>query len=72
LSPAEGHIRPQRIEPRDETDVAALVAGSQPRPEGQACFVRIAPVFDGLIDVRLKLFVNFASEALAAKNVGNA
>ncbi len=49
-----------------------LFALAQRGAEGPAGFGGIAALLDGFLDVRLELFVDFAAQAIAAKNIGDA
>ena len=69
LSPAEDHIRPQRIEPREQPDVTAFITCRQQPPKCLADFDGVATILDRLVDVGLEFFSDFSIEAFTAPNV---
>jgi hypothetical protein len=70
LPPAEYCVRPQRFKPRDELDVAARFAMPKGGAERPSSFGGITTMRDAFFNVRLELFVDFAIQTIAAKNVG--
>ncbi len=72
LPPAEDGVGAQRIEPRDEPDVAALFALPQRGAKRSARFGGVAALLDRFLDVRLELFVDLAAQTIAAKYIGDA
>ena len=72
LPPAEDGVGAKRLEPRDDSDVAAGFALAQRGAESAPRFGRFAALLDGFVDVQLQLFVEFAAHTVSAKDVGDA
>jgi hypothetical protein len=66
---AENRVGAQRVEPRDDSDVAALFALPQRGAERLPRFGGVAALRERFLDVRLELFVDLAAQTFAAKHI---
>jgi hypothetical protein len=72
LPPPEQGVGAQRIEPSDQSDVAALLPHGKRGPERPPRLGGVAAGCDGFFDVRLELFVDLAAQPIAAKYISDA
>ena len=67
----EYRIRPQRIQPRHHSQIAALFPPPQHGPERKLRLARIPPPLDRLFDMRSQLLLNLPAHPLRANAVGD-
>src|SRR5258708_38726268 len=71
LPPSEDRVHCYGIEPGQNAELARLLAQSEGIPDDTTCFGRVAPAFDGFLQMGLQFFVNFAVHTITAQGIRN-